>query len=365
MRPRLQRRMAAQAGKGSQDPPTKPRPAPAVASTRMPEALRIGVASAMAAALALVVLLASGMLEPVDLLFPGARSFGTPTLVDDFGAAAVPDRFSYDGQEIYFIARNMPNVQQTSRDGIAEFRLRRILQPLLAWPAPAGNATIFVLVLTNLVGLGLAAGALADLAARHGRDPRVGYAACIALVFPLAITTTEPLAFGLGLLGLALVDRRRLVAAVAALGLAGLSRETALVMAVAAGLEVARIRSWRLGALVAAVPVLVFAGWAVRLRQLVPSGPQPSELLGFLDLPAQSPLDVVTLVVTLTLMVVAVWRWRDVPLLWLTAAGFLGACAFYVGDSFQWEAFVRLSAVGIALGLAALMPSGDCVPRRG
>jgi hypothetical protein len=322
----------------------------------MSEAVRIGTASAAAAALALVIFLASGALDPVDLLFPGARGFGSPVLVGDFGVEAVPDRFSYDGQEIYVIARDMPDARQASRDGIAEFRMRRILQPLLAWPAPAGNATIFVLALTNVVGLGLAAGALADLAARHGRDPRVGYAACVALVFPLAITTTEPLAFGLGLLGLALVDRGRWVPAVAALGLAGLSRETALVMAVAAGLEVARIRSWRLGLVVVGLPVLAFLGWALRLRQLVPSGRQPSVLLGFLDLPAQSPLDVLTLVVTLTLMVVAVWRWRDVPLLWLTAAGFLGACAFYVGDSFQWEAFVRLSAVGIALGLAALVP---------
>lgn len=295
-------------------------------------------------------------MDPADLLFPGAKGFGAPVLVGDFGQSAIPDRFSYDGQETYVIAREMPNVAQAGRDGIAEFRMRRILQPLVAWPAPPGDATVLVLVLTNVLGIGLAAGALGDLASRHCRDPRVGYAACIALAFPLVITTTEPLAFGLGLLGLALVDRDRLVPAVLALSLAGLGRETALVMALAAGLEVARRRSWVAGALVAATPILVFAGWAVRLRQLVPAGSQPWRVLGVLDLPPQSTLDVVAGVVTVALMVVATWQWRDVPVLWLSAAGFMAACALYVGDSFQWEAFIRLSAVGIALGLAALAP---------
>jgi hypothetical protein len=304
-------------------------------------------------------------MDPVDLLFPGGRGKAPQVLVEDFGAAAVPDRFSYDGQEVYVIAREMPDVAQASRDGIAEFRMRRILQPLLAWPAPAGNATVLVLVLSNVLGIGLAAGALSDLASRYGRNPRVGYAACLALAFPLVITTTEPLAFGLGLLGLALADRGRLVPAIAALGLAGLGRETALVMAVAAGLVVARRRSWVAGAAVGLLPVLPFAAWVVRLRQLVPADTYKSTtLFGFLDLPDQTAFDVISCVVTLALMVVAVWRWRDVPVLWLTVAGFIGCCAFYIGDQYQWHGLPRVSAVGVALGLAALAPRpATTVPR--
>jgi hypothetical protein len=172
------------------------------------------------------------------------------------------------------------------------------------------------------------------------------------------LPTTEPLAFGLGLLGLAWADRGRLVPAIAVLGLAGLGRETALVMAIAAGLVVARRTSWRAGAAVALLPVLPFGAWAVRLRQLVPADTYRSTtLLGFLDLPDQTAFDVIACVVTIALMLVAIWRWRDVPVLWLTAAGFLAACAFYIGDQYQWHGLPRVSAVGVALGLAAVAPS--------
>lgn len=328
----------------------------------MPEAVRIGVASAAAATIVLAALLLSGAMEPVDLLFPGARG-QAQVLIEDFGAEAVPDRFSYDGQDIYVIAREMPDVAQASRDGIPAFRMRRILQPLIAWPAPAGTATVLALVLSNVVGLGLAAGSLADLAARHGRQPLTGYAAVPALAFSLIITTSEPIAFGLGLLGLALVDRARLIPAVAVLGLAALGRETALVMAIAAGVAVARERSWLAGAAVAGLPIVPFGIWVLWLDRLVPADTiQSSTLFGFLDLPDLTTLDVVSVVATVALMVLAVWRWRDVPLAWLTAAGFLAACSFYIGDQYQWHGLPRVSAVGVALGLAALLPaarSGD------
>jgi hypothetical protein len=323
----------------------------------MGEARRVGIATGVAAAGAIALFLLSGALSPVDLLFPGSRGEGAAVLVEDFGPGAVPDRYGYDGQETYVVARDFPDVVAASDHGVVEFRIRRILHPALAWPAPAGDATVLVLVAANVVGVGLASWALADLARRHGRDARLGYAAGLALAFPLVISTTEPLAFGLGLAALALADRGRVVAPVALLAAAALGRETALVMAVAAGLVVARRRSWPSGLAVAVLPLVPAVAWWAWLASRVPATPyDTTELLGIRHIGDLARADVVAAAVIIALMVVAVWRWRDVPILWLTAAGFLAACAFYIADSFRVEAFVRLSAVGIALGVAGLVP---------
>lgn len=323
----------------------------------MPEPLRVGIVSGVAAGIVLALFLLSGAMHPVDLLFPGGRSTGADFIVRDFGADAVPDRFSYDGQEMYVIAREFPDLESARSEGIGQFRIRRVLQPLMVWPLPKGDATVLALALTNVLGLALAAGALADLSARHGRDARLGYAACAALAFPLIITTTEPLAFGLGLLGLALADRQRFALAILAFSLAALGRETASVMALAAGLAIAHRGAWRVALAVALAPITALAAWAVWLSHAVARDTlQSTALFGFLDLPKLGPLDSTLCVATLSLMVIAVWRWRDVPLLALSSLGYLGCCAFYIGDQFQWHGLPRVSAVGVALGLASLVP---------
>ena len=102
-----------------------------------------------------------------------------------------------------------------------------MLLPLLASPGGTGNSVVILITAWNLLGLGLAAWGLADLARRHGRDPRLGYAATLALAFSMMIGTNEPLAFGLGFAALALYDRGQLVPAAGLLALAGLGRETA------------------------------------------------------------------------------------------------------------------------------------------
>ena len=323
----------------------------------MSAALRVGIASAVASAAILAVFLLSGAYEPVDLLFPGQRGVGAEITARDFGLERLPDRFSYDGQEIYVIARELPDLDAASDAGVLAFRMRRILQPAIASIPPPGTPTVLTLAGLNVLGVGLAAGALADLAARHGRDPRGGYAAAVMLSFPLIITTTEPLAFGLGLFGLALVDRSRWGWATAALALAGLSRETALVMAVAAALTLV----WRGHRAVAfallAGSTLPLAVWSLWLGQQVPADTyRSSKLLGFLDMPAPSLVDVLSCSAAVVLMVAGVWRWRDVPLLALTSLGFLACCAFYIGDQYQFHGLPRVSAAAMAIGAAGLLP---------
>jgi hypothetical protein len=325
-------------------------PPPSQVATRA--AVRVGVTSAIAIGVMLGVLLL-GPYEPVDLVFPGSRGTGGTVMIEDFGASAIPDRLSYDGQQVYLTARYFPTLEDASDIGVAEFRMRRILQPALASIGGEGESVVLLLSALGVVGVGLGAFGLADYASRHGRDPRVGYAAAVALAFPAIITTTETVAFGLGFVGLALADRRRLGWAIIAFSLAGLSRETALVMALAAALALASEREWRGAALVAVVPWLPFLAWSAILRAQVPADTyQSSAFLGFLDTPTLSRLDIVVSVATVVLLVVGVVTWWDARAAAWTAAGYLACCALYIGDQYVWHGFPRVSAAGIALGLA-------------
>lgn len=323
----------------------------------MSPGVRIGVASAVASAAMLLVFVGSGAFDPVDLLFPGQRGNGAAVLADDFGPDAVPDRFSYDGQETYVIASTFPDIRAASDAGIPAFRIKRVFQPAIASVAPAANLTVGLMALLNVVGVGLAAGSLADLAARHGRDPRGGYAAAVFLAFSLIITTTEPLAFGLALTGLVLLERHRWLCATAAFALGGLTRETALVMALAGALVLVGAGRWRhaIGVLAGAtLPLVLWSMWVG--HRVPPDLHQSSKFLGVLNTPTPSLADATTCAAAIVLMVIGVWRWRDAPLLSLTALGFLGCCAFYIGDAFQFHALPRLSSAAMAIGAAGLLP---------
>jgi hypothetical protein len=324
----------------------------------------VGIISSVAIG-AMIGVLLIGPYEPVDLVFPGARGTGGAVMVEDFGARSIPDRFSYDGQQVYLTARYFPAMEDASAAGVAEYRMRRILQPALASVAGDGDRLVLVLTALGVIGVGLGASGLADLAARHGRDPRLAYAATVAFAFPAIITTTEPVAFGLGFIGLALADRRRLGWAVAVFALAGLARETALVMALAAALALAAERRWREAVAIAVLPALPLAVWIAILGAQVPPGDEESSaFLGFLDAPALGTFDVIACVTTVLLLVIGIVAWRDTPAAAWTAIGFLACCLFYVGDQYWWHAFPRVSAAGAALGLAGVARTlGDRWPR--
>jgi hypothetical protein len=330
-------------------------PAPSRASLR--PAIETGIASAIALGIVIAVMLI-GRYDPVELLVPGSKSIGGEVMKDDFGADAIPDRYAYDGQRQYLIARFFPDMSAAADIRVDEFRMRRVLQPAIASLGGEGSAVVLLLLVLGVLGTGLAAGGLADVAARHGRDARVGFAAPVALAFPTIICTTEPLAFGLAFVGLALTERRRYALAIAAFGLAGLTRETALVMAFAAALAVLLRREVRPALGLALLSPLPFVAWAVILRTQVTAQPyKAAQLFGFFDLPRLTTVDIVIALVTVALLVVGIARWRDVPVLWITSAGFLASCLLYRGDSYPWEAFARLSAAGIAIGLAGLAPT--------
>jgi hypothetical protein len=329
--------------------------------TNPPTPRTVGLVGVGAIATVLVVLVAFGPLEVVDLVAPGRAGSGGDVMVHDFGAASIPDGFAYDGQTVYLGARALPDLDAAIQAVPGpDYRLRRILVPLLASPGGTGNTVVLLITFWGVVGLGLATWGLAELAARAARDPRLGYAATAALAFPTVIGTSESLAFGLGFAGLALAARSRLGWAAVTLALAGLARETALVFAMALALDLLLDRRIRAAVAVSLGSTVPFLLWNALLQSRVTapaSESESTELFGFLHLPSLDAVDVAVSGVALVLMVTAIPTWRGVRQLQLVAAGFLASCALYVGDQYRWPALIRVSAAAVALGLAGL---GDC-----
>ena len=320
---------------------------------RLSEPVRVGLVTVGVLTAVITTLLLAGALRPVDLLTPGRHGTTAEIVAEDFGPDAARYEWSYDGQEVYAIARGLPDFDQVeSTVGLARYRMQRILAPAIASLAGPGTPIVLVLLALNLLGCGLAAGGLADLSRRHGRDPLLGYLAVFPLLLPLLISTSEPLAFGLAFVGVALADRGRLAAAVVVLALAGLGRETAAAVAVGAGAGLALAGRMQAGALLAAIPAAVVGAWYVLLGRLVEGHvPDLVELGGFRHADGREQA---LALATFGLSVAAAWWWRDVAVLWPVALGFGLWVGLYVPDTLDWLALVRVSAPSLILGVAGL-----------
>ncbi len=263
---------------GPYDPPVSAPPENMI----RPRNLGLLAAAIITFVLGLIVLTEGG--EPVALVFPGERVDGP--LVEEFGRDAIPERFPYDGTRTYQLAKHFPDLEAAYDDGVADFRMTRVLQASIASIFGTGNPVLLALAALSVVGVGIATWSLSDLALRHGRDPRVGLAALLALALPAAITTTEPLAFGLALAGLAMFDRDRLIVATCLFGAAGLGRETALAAAVAAALVLLARRQIVAAAAVAILSAAPYVIWAAYVSSRIPATHDPTtQFLGFLHIP--------------------------------------------------------------------------------
>jgi len=142
-----------------------------------------------------------------------------------------------DGQSFVALARDptLSNLTQfRGARGQAALRADRPLQGYLGWVFSAGNPTAAEggVVAASLFGAGLAAAGCGELLRRRGRSPWLGL---LVLILPSAIAGLRafgPEFVGLGFVcfGLAMKDERKTWAAVLFFALAGLSRETYLLV---------------------------------------------------------------------------------------------------------------------------------------
>ncbi|MDP9442497.1 MAG: hypothetical protein M3P34_10060, partial [Actinomycetota bacterium] len=322
-------------------------------------ALRLGLAVAIALASAVAVLWVTGERTGVDYLVPGGAGPSAAVIEQDFGpGSAPPGQPGYAGPQFYAIARYFPDLHAGAEHLDApRYRLLRVLVPAVASLAPPGEATAAVLVALNVFGLGLACGATAALASRHGIPPAAGVAAGLPLLPALVVGTVEPVAFGLGLLGVSLADRQRHGLAAVAFVTGALSREAVAVMALATGfgLCLAGIRHPRRLALYC-IPALAVVGWYFLLGRVVGGAlPDRVDFLSMFNFAGAT----VALVLGMTaLAALGAWLWRRSPAVWPIPALFALWTRFYFSGTFDWLALTRVNApaIGLALVRAFRMP---------
>jgi hypothetical protein len=222
--------------------------------------------------------------HPANLIQPGAQGPAAELVLQDFPDIELADGLGLDGQQYYAMARAGLDLDAAAPS--LDRPIYRWQRPLFPWLArvvhPGGSggaglvAALFVVGIAALFLGGIAAGAFST-ALGGGPWPAAVLPLLPGAWMSLRVTMADALGLALVLVALALSLRRRPALAVAAGCLAVLSRETAIVVLV--GWAIAH-RS-RATALLAAVPLVVAAGWAVWLRVALPSDrPEKVDELG-------------------------------------------------------------------------------------
>lgn len=177
----------------------------------------------------------------------------------------------YDGQFSYCIALDPNPATVRPCLDVPAYRYQRILHPMLARLAGFGNANwiLYALVGVNLAALGLGTAVLAVLL----KDRRasvwlaLAYALFGGIFFAVRASTTEPLAYGLAILGFALYERKRVVLAAVVLLLAVLAKEVAILVPFGLGLHALIRRDWRSAGVLLLITALPYAVWQGALYQ--------------------------------------------------------------------------------------------------
>jgi hypothetical protein len=197
----------------------------------------------------------------------------------------------YDGQFVYRLAL-APWTDDVTAYGITldnpAYRHQRIATPVLAWTVGLlpGVSALLALLLVNVAALVVAALYAARLAGALGRHPLWGLVLALPAGMPISLGRhlTEPVSWAAVLAALWYARERRWAPCAAALTVAVLARETALVVVAGLGLaELWRALSSRADARVTmltsarrnlrapawlAVPAVVAVGWQLVLLQV-------------------------------------------------------------------------------------------------
>lgn len=289
-----------------------------------------------------------------------------PLIEKDFAGRSLPSGIGFDGQQVYAIARFFPDIRAASPYLTnPRYRLHRIVQPALASVGGTGDSIVVILLLSGIAGCAFAAAAVADIEARRGSISIAGYLVALLLVPSVASTTNEPLAAGVGLLALALVDRGRWLPAAFLLTVAVLTRETALVFVFAAAVALLAVRRVPAAAVVVAIPAGALFAWAAHLRAVFP-GQQLPKSTGFFDFVDLSSTVRIVVVVSVFVCAIGAVLWRDVVVLWTVCAVFAVASLFFhdeiYNEVYPLLGVPRVVSVALGLGIAGIVRKRGLVP---
>lgn len=174
----------------------------------------------------------------------------------------------YDGQFVYYIARNPDPKIVASQLDVPAYRYQRILMPLLARLISLGNnsALPWVLALMGILAQVAGTWAVAELLAQWNisRWYALIYGLWVGFALAVRLDLPEPLAYSLVAGALLAGERKHPVLSWILFGLALFAKEVTLVFLAAAILSALLKRDWRevaglLG--VGVLPYVIFQGW--------------------------------------------------------------------------------------------------------
>jgi hypothetical protein len=219
----------------------------------------------------IVVLLAAALMAVVTVYSAGGDPLALARLGTRFSQGDPQGSEGYDGQFVYYIARDPSPQQVVAFLDVPAYRYQRILLPLLARAFSLGQETALPWAIVILGILSLAGGtwAISELFADWGvsRWYALIYGFWAGFTLALLVDLPEPLAYGLVAGGLLAIERRSEVLGWFLLGLATFARETTALFVAAVLLSYLAQRRWRsaLGlALVAVLPFALFQLWLWR-----------------------------------------------------------------------------------------------------
>lgn len=174
----------------------------------------------------------------------------------------------YDGQFVYYIARNPSNAAELL--DVPAYRFQRILLPFLGMIFSLGNDDFLPWVLfgINLIALGAGTALLEGLLRDYGasRWYALGYGFAVGTFGAARLCLPEPLTYALVLGAIVLIRRDQWLWGALLLALAGLAKETGLIFAGGYGLYLLYQRQWLRAVLFGAIAGVPFIVWQLILH---------------------------------------------------------------------------------------------------
>ncbi len=176
--------------------------------------------------------------------------------------------WGYDGQFYYQIAVNPFGAAEFMDN--APFRYQRIVYPLTARLLSLGRSEFvpYALLLLNWLSIVISVGLLSDFLHSRRLNPwfSLGYGLYFGQATALTFDTTEPFTYMLVILGIWLWDKRHLNWAALLLGVASVSRETAVLFPLGYVVYFLVQKEWKNAVKFTSVGVVPLIGWLVALR---------------------------------------------------------------------------------------------------
>ena len=209
--------------------------------------------------------------HPANVVNPGAQGPSARAILHDFPDDPLPPGLGHDGQQYYAVARDPFHLDRVAEHlDRPRYRLQRMAFPLTAWalhPGGGGDGLVLAIFLTGVVAV--LAGAVAtgrlSLALGGGPLPTLAFVLAPGAWMALRFTLADSYALAAALTALALSVRGRHRWAVVAAVVAGLAKESLILLPL--GLLIHYRDRPRLA--LVAIPGAVVATWWIALHFLV------------------------------------------------------------------------------------------------